>query len=337
MTKTSTASRTLLFVVLAVTALPFMTTSDTLATTILIYGMAAMACNLLVGYAGLLSFCQGVFFGVGGYLAGIGLISTDMGLVSAVLVAVVVSALVAGVIGAVSIRRTGIYFVMITLAFSQMFYFLAYSQPGITGGDNGLNGVPRKPLDMLGIVTIDINDNGIFYVVVAVAFVAVYVLLRRVIESPLGSTLMAIRENENRTWALGYDPRHYKILAFIISGAITGFAGALDGLMLGIVPLSNIDLRMSEYIVIAAILGGAGSLLGSVAGAAVLVLATDLLSEWWPRWQIILGVVLIMLVIFTPDGITGVWKRLAKYGRRVGRGNAAPADPAEPVVKQVEG
>lgn len=322
----NTANRTLLIVVLGVAVLPFLTTSDTLATTILIYGMAAMACNLLVGYAGLLSFCQGVFFGVGGYLAGIALISTDLGLVSSVTVGILVSAAVAGVIGAVSIRRTGIYFVMITLAFTQLFYFLAYSQPEITGGDNGLNGVPRKPLDLLGLVSIDIDDNRVFYGLVAVSFIAVYLLLRRVIESPLGSTLVAIRENENRAWAVGYDPRHYKVLAFVISGAITGFAGALDGLMLGIVPLSNIELRMSEYIVIAAILGGAGSLLGSVAGAAVLVLATDLLSEWWPRWQIILGVILIMLVIFTPDGITGIQKNLARrlrFGRKAGTGDAA--------------
>lgn len=328
----TTANRTLVLVVLFVIALPYATTSDTLASTILIYGMAAMACNLLVGYAGLLSFCQGVFFGVGGYLTGIALINTDFGLVSSLVIGTVVSAVIAGLIGAVSIRRTGIYFVMLTLAFAQLFYFLAYSQPAITGGDNGLNGVPRKPLELLGLASFDISSNQAFYVLVALAFVAVYLLLRRVIGSPLGSTLVAIRENENRTWALGYDPRHYKVLAFVISGAITGFAGALDGLMLGVVPLSNIDLRMSEHIVIAAILGGAGSLLGSVAGAAVLVLATDLLSEWWPRWQIVLGLALILLVIFTPDGITGIWKKLKARLR------PAKARAAEPVVtRQVEG
>jgi len=308
-----TAKRSLLLLVLCVIALPFTTTSSTLASTILIYGMAAMACNLLVGYAGLLSFCQGVFFGVGGYLTGIILINTDLGLVFSLLISALVSAALAGLIGAVSIRRTGIYFVMLTFAFAQLFYFLAYSQPGVTGGDNGLNGVPRKPLDLFGVVHFDINDNGAFYALVGVAFIAVYLLLKRVIQSPLGSTLVAIRENESRTWAIGYDPRHYKILAFVISGAITGFAGALDGLMLGVVPLSNIEFRMSEFIVIATILGGAGSLIGSVVGAAVLVLASELLSEWWPRWQIILGLTLILLVIFTPDGITGIWQKLTEY------------------------
>ncbi len=308
-----TAKRSLLLLVLCVIALPFTTTSSTLASTILIYGMAAMACNLLVGYAGLLSFCQGVFFGVGGYLTGIILINTDLGLVFSLLISALVSAALAGLIGAVSIRRTGIYFVMLTFAFAQLFYFLAYSQPSVTGGDNGLNGVPRKPLDLFGVVHFDINDNGAFYALVGVAFIAVYLLLKRVIQSPLGSTLVAIRENESRTWAIGYDPRHYKILAFVISGAITGFAGALDGLMLGVVPLSNIEFRMSEFIVIATILGGAGSLIGSVVGAAVLVLASELLSEWWPRWQIILGLALILLVIFTPDGITGIWQKLTEY------------------------
>jgi len=324
-------SRSLQLLVLCVVALPFATTSDTLASTILIYGMAAMACNLLVGYAGLLSFCQGVFFGVGGYLTGIVLIHTELGLLLSLLIGTLVSAVLAGLLGAVSIRRTGIYFVMLTFAFAQLFYFLAYSQPGVTGGDNGLNGVPRKPLDMLGLVRLDINDNAAFYALVGVAFVAVYLLLRRVIDSPLGSTLVAIRENENRTWAIGYDPRHYKILAFVISGAITGFAGALDGLMLGVVPLSNIEFRMSEFIVVAAILGGAGSLLGSAVGAAVLVLASDLLSEWWPRWPMILGLTLILLVMFTPDGITGTWLKLSeRLGVRRKR------NVPEPVAERVE-
>lgn len=334
MNKFNPTSRALLLLALFVVVLPYATTSRTLASSILIYGMAAMACNLLVGYAGLLSFCQGVFFGVGGYVTGIALLNYDLGLVSSLLIGTVISAVIAGLIGAVSIRRTGIYFVMLTLAFAQLFYFLAYSQPAITGGDNGLNGVPRKPLDLFGIVSVDFNDNVAFYALVGVAFVGVYFLLRRVIESPLGSTLVAIRENENRTWALGYDPRHYKVMAFVISGAITGFAGALDGLMLGIVPLSNIDLHMSQYILIAAILGGAGSLFGSVVGAAVLVLATDLLSEWWPRWQIILGLVLILLVIFTPDGITGIWESLKARLRRT-RKLEEPAPVAKP--KRAEG
>jgi len=330
MTMTNNAFRSFLLIAVLVVALPFATTSDTLAATILIYGMAAMACNLLVGYAGLLSFCQGVFFGVGGYAAGIVLLHTGIGLIPALAIATVVSAAVAGLIGAVSIRRTGIYFVMLTLAFSQMFYFLAYSQPDITGGDNGLNGVPRKPLDLFGLLQFGIDDNRVFYGLVAVAFLAVYLLLRRVIESPLGSTLIAIRENGIRAWAVGYDPRHYKVLAFVISGAITGFAGALDGLLLGIVPLSNIDLRMSEHIVIAAILGGAGSLFGSAVGAALLVFATDLLSEWWPRWQIILGVALILLVIFTPDGLTGIWQKL-----KARLGGARKANAPEPAGERM--
>lgn len=328
--------RIFLLLIVFVVALPFVTTSSTLASTMLIYGMAAMACNLLVGYAGLLSFCQGVFFGIGGYTTAIALISYNLGLVPSLLIGTVVSALVAGFIGAISIRRTGIYFVMLTLAFAQLFYFFAYSQPSLTGGDNGLNGVPRKPIVLPGLASIDLNDNTVFYTVVGVAFVAMYFLLRRVIESPLGSTLVAVRENENRTWALGYDPRHYKVLAFVISGAITGFAGALDGLLLGIVPLSNIDLLMSEHIVIAAILGGASSLFGSVIGAIVLVFASDLLSELWPRWQIMLGMVLVLLVIFTPDGITGIWERLRA---RMGWGSRMATEvlPKESVARQVKG
>jgi branched-chain amino acid transport system permease protein len=305
-----------LWPVLFVLALPFVTTSNTLSCTILIYALAAMACNLLLGYAGLLSFCQGVFFGLGGYLTGLVLLKTSFGLMPALAIGTVGAALVAGLIGMISIRRHGIYFVMLTLAFAQLFYFLAYSQSGITGGDNGLNGVTREGFQFFGLVDVQFSDDRTFYGLVAVSFLAIYALLRRIINSPLGSTLMAIRENENRVWALGYDPRHYKILAFVLSGAITGFAGALDGMLLGVVPLSNIDANMSQSILIAAILGGAGSLFGSVMGAATLVLASDYLSEWWPRWQLILGVVLILLVMFTPDGFSGIWRACVERLRR---------------------
>lgn len=291
-----------------VLALPYAVGSVTLSSTVLISGLAAMACNLLVGYAGLLSFCQGVFFGLGGYLAALLLIHAGSGLLPALLVAGLGSAIVAGVIGTIAIRRKGIYFVMLTWAFAQLFYFLAYSQPRITGGDNGLGGVARAGIDLFGWVQLTFHGDHAFYILTAICFLLGYAFLRRVTRSPLGAALVSIRENEQRMWALGYDPRHYKILAFMLSGAITGCAGALDAMLLGIVPLSNIDAGMSQNILIAAILGGSGSLFGSVIGATVLVLAGDFLSELWPRWQLILGVCLVLLVLFAPDGFSGLWR-----------------------------
>lgn len=308
--KTGKISLPFVGAVLFVLALPYAVGSVTLGSTVLISGLAAMACNLLVGYAGLLSFCQGVFFGLGGYLAGLWLIHAGSGLFPALLVAGMGSAIVASVIGMISIRRKGIYFVMLTWAFAQLFYFLAYSQPQVTGGDNGLSGIARASIGVLGWARLTFTGDYAFYGLTAICFLLGYGLLRRVISSPLGATLVSIRENEQRMWALGYDPRHYKILAFMLSGAITGCAGALDAMLLGIAPLSNIDAGMSQNILIAAILGGSGSLFGSVIGAAALVLGGDFLSELWPRWQLLLGVFLVLLVLCAPDGFSGLWRSL---------------------------
>lgn len=296
--------------------LPFVVSSPTLAGSVLVYAVAAMACNLLLGYGGLLSFCQGTFFGLGGYLFGLALLRGHCGILTALVVAIVGCGLIAGLIGAVAIRRKGLYFVMLTLAFAQLFYFIAYSLPALTGGDNGMEGLPRLPTLLPFLKGLPVADSVALYILIAIAFIAAYGLLLRVIGSPFGSVLIAIRENEHRVGPLGYNVRHYKTLAFVLSGALTGLAGAIDGLLLGMVPLSNIDIGTSQNILIAAILGGAGSLSGSVFGAAALVIASDFLSDLWPRWQMVLGVLLVLLVIFAPDGLSGLWRRLVSRVRR---------------------
>lgn len=285
--------------------MPFILPSVTLATEILIFALAALACNLLLGYTGLLSFGQGIFFGGGAYSASLVMIHLDFGLISSLIIAILVGAILAFIVGSLSIRRTGIYFVMLTLAFTQMAYFLAYTFSDWTGGDNGLLDVPRPSLNIFGITISELSSSESFYAFVAVVFFMVFVFARRVIHSPFGTTLVAIRENENRSSAVGFSTNHFKLVAFIISGSITGLAGALYAMLLNFAPLSNIDLVMSENILIMTIIGGTSSILGSLLGAGAIVLLGDILSSVWPRWMMILGFALIFVVLFLPGGLWG--------------------------------
>ncbi|KEA64401.1 Branched-chain amino acid transport system permease protein LivM [Marinobacterium lacunae] len=303
--QTSIFSGVTLAALAAVILMPLVLPSATLATEILIFAMAALGCNLLLGYTGLLSFGQGIFFGGGAYIASLSMIHLDFGLFGALVAAMIAGSLLATLVGALAIRRTGIYFVMLTLAFSQMAYFLAYTLSDWTGGDNGLLDVPRPALSLFGFELADLTSSYAFYAFVGVLFLAIFVFARRVIHSPFGTTLVAIRENEGRASAVGFSTNHFKLLAFVISGGITGIAGALYAMLLNFAPLSNIELLMSENILIMTIIGGTGSLLGSLLGAGTIVLLGDLLSSIWPRWMIILGVALIAVVLFMPSGLWG--------------------------------
>ncbi|WP_051299086.1 branched-chain amino acid ABC transporter permease [Marinobacterium litorale] len=296
----------------AVVLMPLLLPSATLATEILIFALAALGCNLLLGYTGLLSFGQAIFFGGGAYVASLTMIHLNFGLLGALFAAMVSGAALAALVGLLAIRRTGIYFVMLTLAFTQMAYFLAYTLSDWTGGDNGLLDVPRPPLTLLGFEISDLTSSYAFYTFVAVMFMLIFVFARRVIHSPFGTTLVAIRENEGRASAVGFSTNHFKLLAFVISGGITGIAGALYAMLLNFAPLSNIELLMSENILIMTIIGGTGSLLGSLLGAGSIVMLGDLLSSVWPRWMIILGIALIAVVLFMPSGLWGGVESLIK-------------------------
>ncbi|MFT0737646.1 branched-chain amino acid ABC transporter permease [Ralstonia wenshanensis] len=281
--------------------LPLVLTSGTLATEVLVYAMAVMACNLLLGYTGLLSFGQGIFFGLGSYAVGIGLTQLALPMPVALVLAVVVGAIVAAVVGWFAIRQRGTYFVMLTLAFSQMFYFLAYTTPSLTGGDNGLLDIPRPAFAA---------SPWAFYAFVAVLFLVVFFLVQRVTESVFGRTLLAIRDNEERALAVGYNVRAFKLLAFVISGAVTGLAGALHAMLTGIAPLANIDYHVSEMILVMTVIGGTGNVFASVLGAAFYVLLSDWLSSLWPRWLMLLGFLLIAVSLFMQRGLFGLGQKL---------------------------
>ena len=284
-------------------ALPLVLPSVAMATEVLIFVIATLGCNVLLGYAGLLSFGQAIFFGVGAYACGLSLIHLGVGLWGAFLAVGVCSVAAGTLIGALSTQKRGIYLVMLTLAFSQMFYFIAYAMADVTGGDNGLLNVPRPSLELLGATLLALKTPLSFYTLVAIVFLAIFLLLRRLVASPFGSTLVAVRENEERAVAIGYNARLFKIAAFTVSGLVTGIAGGLYALFLNFAPLSNIDVSMSERIIIMTILGGTGSLFGSVLGATFYVVLGNLLSAVWPRWLLLIGLLLIVVASYMRGGL----------------------------------
>lgn len=323
---------------LAVTlVLPLTLRSGTLATEVLIYAMAVMACNLLLGYTGLLSFGQGIFFGLGSYTLGLTLTRIALPVPLSLALAIAIGAAAAALVGWFSIRQRGTYFVMLTLAFSQMFYFLAYSVPSLTGGDNGLLDIPRPALTIAGRELVELASPWQFYGFVAVLFLVVFFLVLRVTESVFGRTLLAIRDNEERALAVGYKVKAFKLLAFVISGAVTGLAGGLHAMLTGIAPLANIDYHVSEMILIMTVIGGTANVFASVLGAAFYVLLSDWLSTLWPRWLMLLGFLLIAVSLFMQRGLWGLgstlWARVR--GMRAGQPAIGPKpDAAAPAREE---
>jgi branched-chain amino acid transport system permease protein len=296
---------TFLLALIVTLALPLCMRSGSLASEVLIYALAALGCNLLLGYTGLLSFGQGIFFGLGSYTIAILLTRLQLPMPLALLAAIGMGALGAAVVGWVAIRQRGTYFVMLTLAFAQMFYFVAYTASGLTGGDNGLLDVPRPAF---------MDTPWKYYAFVAVMFLIAFALLLKVTDSVFGRTLLAIRDNEDRAAAVGYNLRRFKLLAFVISGAVTGLAGGLHAMMTGIAPLSNAEYHTSETILVITVIGGTGNLFASVLGSAFYVLLADWLSTLWPRWLLLLGLLLIGVSIGMQRGLWGlgeaVWRRV---------------------------
>jgi branched-chain amino acid transport system permease protein len=233
---------------------------------VLCFALFACAFNLLLGYTGLLSFGHAAFIGVGGYVAGHTIMAwgfpTEIGLLAGTAMA----AAFGFVFGSLAIRRSGIYFAMITLAFAQMVYFLAL-QMRFTGGEDGLQGIPRGTL--LGVV--DLNDDINLYYVVLAIFVFGFWLVYRAVHSPFGQVLKAIRENEPRAVSLGYDVNRYKLLAFVLSAALAGLAGATKSLVLQLASLSDVHWHTSGSVVLMTLLGGVGTIFGPVVGALTVI------------------------------------------------------------------
>jgi branched-chain amino acid transport system permease protein len=268
---------------------------------LLCFAMFACAYNLLLGFSGMLSFGHAAFFGSSAYATAWLVTAHGWGAVPAILAGMVVSAILGLVIGAIAIRRRGIYFAMITLALAQLIYFICLEAP-FTGGENGLQGVPRGTL--FGLVQLD-SDVAMYYLVLA-AFVAVFLVVRRVVHSPFGQVLKAIRDNEPRAISLGYEVNRYRLVAFVLSATLAGLAGSLKALVLGFASLSDVLQSNSGEVILMTLLGGTGTFFGPVVGAAIVVTLQEYLSEMVGGWvTVIIGAVFIACVLAFRRGIIG--------------------------------
>jgi branched-chain amino acid transport system permease protein len=275
---------------------------------VLCFALFACAFNLLIGYTGLLSFGHAAFLGSAGYAAGHAMkvwgFTPELGLVFGMIVA----GLLGFLIGGLAIRRSGIYFSMVTLALSQMVYFFFLQAP-FTGGEDGLQGVPRGRL--FGVLPLD-DDLTLYYVVLAV-FALGFWLIHRTIHSPFGQVLKAIRENEARALSLGYDVDRYKLLAFILSAALSGLAGATKTLVLGFETLTDVHWHMSGEVVLMTLVGGLGTVWGPVVGAAVIVTLQNQLADKVGAWvTVITGAIFVICVLAFRRGIVGELAALFK-------------------------
>lgn len=274
---------------------------------LLCFALFALAFNLLIGYVGLLSFGHAAYFGMGGYIGGH--LAKQVGLSPelAILAGGIVAGLLGAVFGWVAIRRQGIYFAMITLALAQMVYFFCVQAP-FTGGEDGIQAIPRGSL--FGVVPMDEDMN--MYWLVAGIFLAGFLLIHRIVHSPFGQVLKAIRENEPRTTSLGYKTDDYKLLAFILSAALAGVAGATKSLVFGIATLTDVHWAMSGEVVLMTLVGGLGTVFGPVIGAAVIVTMQNYLAELGAWVTVIQGVIFVACVIAFRRGIIGELGNLLK-------------------------
>jgi branched-chain amino acid transport system permease protein len=291
--------------------LPWIVPSQALAVNILIFGLYATGFNLLFGFTGMLSFGHAAFFGAGAYGAGIALASFGIGWFGAIAIGVAVSGVLAFLIGALSIRSRGIYFSMVTLALAQLVYYVAFQASGWTGGENGLRGLTVSTLH-IGPLALNFLDPAVKYYVILVFVVAALWAISRLLNAPFGAAIEAIRENEGRALACGYDVKRIKLISFTLSGLICGLAGALNALHLSIVPIDTLSYQTSGLAVIMVLLGGAGTFLGPFVGAAIFLLMEDIFSIWTPHWQLFVGTFFILAVLFLPQGVWGTlvaWRK----------------------------
>lgn len=280
----------------------------------LCFALFACAFNLLLGYTGLLSFGHAAFFGGAAYVAGYAVKSWGVPPEIGILIGLGVGAILGAAVGALAIRRQGIYFAMVTLALAQIVYFVAVKAP-FTGGEDGLQGIPRGRL--FGIV--DLNDTMNMYYFVLAIFLLAFWSIARIIDSPFGQVLKAIRENEARALSLGYDVDRFKLLAFVLSAALAGLAGATKALVFQFASLTDVHWTTSGEVVLMTLLGGVGTLFGPMVGAFTVVALHSELSALGSWVTVIIGATFIVCVLVFRRGIVGELQALAQrhfWGRR---------------------
>jgi len=304
---------------------PLLMPYEALAVNILIFGLYAVGFNLLFGYTGMLSFGHAAFLGVGSYLTGMSIVHAHLHWLLAIAVGVAAAALVGLLIGHLAIRTRGIYFSMVTLALGQIVYFAFYKAESWTGGENGLRGVTVAPFEVLGLRVDLTNPIAKYYFILG--FVALALgLVSRILASPFGAVIEAIRENEKRALACGYDVARSKILVFVLSATICGLAGSLRALHLSVVPIDSLHYLQSGQAVMMCLLGGMGTFFGPFVGAAIFLYLEDVVTSLTRHWMAVVGAIFILFILFFPRGVWG--SLMARWQR------SATREPSSPAVEQ---
>ncbi|MCP5368270.1 MAG: branched-chain amino acid ABC transporter permease [Hyphomicrobiales bacterium] len=311
------ATRALLLAgVLALAAFPFVGDEFyvELVVRMMILGIFAMSLDLLIGFTGLVSFGHAAFFGLSAYV--LALITPDSGPVSiwwALPLCLLVTSAAALVVGWFSVRTSGIYFIMITLAFAQMLFYF-FNQNADLGGSDGLFIFFKPEVAVGSTVLLDLSDQHTFYWFVLGGLVASYLLLAVMLEAPFGRVVRGIKVNESRTRALGYATQRYKLVSFILAAAVAGFAGFLEATHTSFVNPAHLSWHESGLAMMFVILGGMGTLYGPVIGSFAFGLMQDQFQELTEHWSLVIGIFVILIVLFLPQGIAGLVKRVAGTG-----------------------
>lgn len=282
-----------------------------LLTEALIWAMFALSLDLLLGHTGLPSLGHAAFYGMGAYAAAVYFLRVDQSFWTGLAVGVGAAALLALVFGLLVLRTTAVYFLMITLALAQVLWGIAYSWRSVTNGDDGLRGIKRAAIE-LG--PLRFADTGDYFLFVLLVFVLAAALMLVIMRSPFGYALRGIRESAERMDALGYHVWRYKLLAFVVAGAFGGLAGVLFVFNKNYVSPEALSVVVSAEVMLMVILGGAGTLFGPIIGAFVIVFLSYWVSGFTERWNLVLGIIYVLVVVFAPNGITGLlqrWRRRA--------------------------
>ncbi len=295
---------------------------------VLVWIIFALGFNLLLGYTGLPSFGHGAFLGVGGYAFGWFQFNVMPNLWLALIFAILVTAFLGGLSALLVSHRRGIYFALLTLAIGQVFFFVASKWTSLTGGEDGMLSIKRLPADF-GVVSFSLQENSALYFFVFFVFVVTVIVLWRLIHSPFGKVIRAIKQNEVRVGYLGYNVVFFKWAVFTISCAVAGLAGAMFAMTQEGAYVQVMSLQWSGIVVLMTLIGGGlVSFWGAVIGTVVFFLARDLLGTYTETWLLWYGLMFMLLVMFKPEGIAGMWQDLVKYIRRRQRAEASSARPA---------
>ena len=307
----------LLVVVVCLALFPFVFTNRfyiSLVNEMMIYGLLAMSLDVLLGYTGLLSFMHNAYLGIGAYMVGLFLIHVSPSSIwLALLVGVVGTTLIAVPVGWVQVRTGGLAFALLTLAFGMMFFTVAWKWYDVTGGDDGLMGVPHPDVHLGGWVLGNSGDPTVMYLLTLAIVLICLVVTWRIIHSPFGSVLEAIRENEDRAAFVGINVRKYKLLGWIFACMLAGISGGLYILYRGYVGPTTMHAFAGAAVLMMVLLGGMGTLWGAIVGAGIFILMQDYISTMTEHWELFVGLVVILLVLFMPRGFVGLGDYLFRF------------------------